>query len=61
MKTGFEPNFKVIFEPRDVWIGCYWDWKREPDYTLTGGFSIRRLYLYFCLVPMVVFRVIVDV
>lgn len=37
------------FEPRDLWIGCYW---------LTDGWGvIRTLTLYFCLVPCLPLRV----
>lgn len=34
----------LIVEPRDLWIGCYWD--RKPD----------RLLIYLCPLPMLVIR-----
>ncbi len=35
-------KIRLIFEPRDLWVGLYWD--RRP-----GG-----LHLYFCPFPMLV-------
>lgn len=34
----------LLFEPRDVWIGVYWN-----DYYETG---MHRLTLFVCLIPM---------
>lgn len=36
-------NIKLLFEPRDLWIGLYWTVK-------WSGWD-RKLFLYFCLIP----------
>lgn len=41
-------SIRFLFEPRDLWIGVFWD--RRPD-----GF-----YLYVCPFPMLVARLIVK-
>jgi hypothetical protein len=38
----------VGFEPRDLWIGVYWDRQRP------SGFIVDSLYVYLCVVPMLV-------
>ena len=35
-------NLKLKFEPRDVWIGLYWNYNAGPP---------NELDLYLCLVP----------
>jgi hypothetical protein len=35
---------RLIFEPRDLWVGVYWDAVRDEGY---GGYNV-----YVCLVPM---------
>ena len=41
-------ELRIKFEPRDLWIGAYWNLVRsiESDY--------RRLDIYLCLLPMLV-------
>ena len=39
---------QVLWEPRDLWIGLYWD--RKPD----------GLHLYLCLVPCFPLHMIVE-
>ena len=40
-------NLKVKFEPRDLWVGVYWNFSRSVES------PYRRLNLYVCLVPTV--------
>ena len=40
--SASNPRWSVKFEPRDVWVGVFWD--RRDD----------GLWLYVCLVPCVV-------
>lgn len=42
---------KVIFEPRDLWVGLYWDRSVLPS----GNFGVY--VLYFCIVPMLPIRI----
>jgi len=39
------------FEPRDLWLGLYW------DLVVTGDSSFA-LHLYFCLVPLLPIHVV---
>lgn len=43
-RAGIRWAFAVLFEPRDVWIGIYWDRHWEM--------GRRVLVLYFCLIPL---------
>lgn len=36
------------FEPRDLWIGIYWDINHSKEHT-TYGF--RYLHIYICIIP----------
>lgn len=40
---------RFLFEPRDLWVGCYW----RKD----GWGVMRSLTLYFCIVPCLPLRV----
>lgn len=40
----------VGFEPRDLWIGVYWN-REKP-----GGFVVDVLDIYVCIVPTLVLR-----
>lgn len=56
------------FDPRDLWIGAYWDrseggyaldpWTRpgSPDYRRLGGILVTRVDVYVCLLPMLPLR-----
>lgn len=46
---GREVSLSIAFEPRDVWIGVYWD---RPEFA--------KLVLYLCLIPMLPFRVAIT-
>jgi len=39
----------LIFEPRDLWIGIYWDGKKLGEYD-------RELTIYVCLLPCLPIR-----
>ena len=39
---------RVIFEKRDLWVGCYWDYQRRG--------RMWRLTVYLCLVPCLPLR-----
>jgi hypothetical protein len=45
-------SVKFLFEPRDAWMGIYWD--KEPT---ANPNCTDKLVTYICLVPFVVFRV----
>jgi hypothetical protein len=44
------PEIKLKFEPRDVWVGVYWDKVRSIESAYT------RLDVYVCIVPMLPVR-----
>jgi len=39
---------KIAFEPRDIWIGIYWNYI-EPDFAVI---DLDNLYIYICIIPM---------
>lgn len=48
------PQLTVKFEPRDLWVGIYWDWspRHEPD----DIYDYSELKIYVCIVPMLPIR-----
>lgn len=44
----------LLFEPRDVWLGVYWNVERTRD---SGE---RSLYVYLCVVPCLPLRLRID-
>jgi hypothetical protein len=36
---------KIIFEPRDLWIGIYWNYSKPWK-------GLDNLFVYICVVPM---------
>ena len=45
---------KFLFEPRDLWIGVYWDRRWLPLIDKDR----RALILYVCLLPTIVLRLV---
>lgn len=45
-------SITLIFEPRDIWIGVYWDWKID--------YFCNRYFIYFTLIPTIVIRLVFD-
>lgn len=46
--TGGRIMLRFLFEPRDLWVGCFWD--RKPG----------RLLIYLCPLPMLVVRLTIP-
>lgn len=42
-------SFRVFFERRDAWVGCYWTTVKADR--LNDGRSWHVLHVYVCLVP----------
>jgi len=51
VRTEIRVGAKVLFEPRDLWVGVYWDAHKSP-----GAFA-RSLTVYVCVVPMLPVKV----
>ncbi len=49
-------RLEIKLEPRDLWIGLFWD-KREN--WRTDGVS-DDLHLYLCLIPMIVIHIVIS-
>lgn len=60
MKTLFSRSFgnhrvALLFEPRDLWVGAYWDLQEHRD-----GTGDRALCVYLCAVPCLPLRVRIE-
>jgi hypothetical protein len=54
MKVLFEHgNFALLFEPRDLWIGVFWD---KEKYFHSEPHKFERLVIYVCTIPMLPIR-----
>lgn len=43
------PKIQLKFEPRDIWVGVYWEYNKEAIMT-------RWLNVYLCILPMLPIR-----
>ena len=50
MTLGRRWSVRVLWEPRDLWIGIYWNHERH------NGFITETLDIYVCLVPCLPIR-----
>lgn len=44
------PEITVKFEPRDIWIGVYWNLSKSIES------AYRKLDVYVCILPMLPIR-----
>lgn len=45
-------SIKLLFEPRDLWLGLYWDIKQI--------FRRNYLSLYFCFLPLLPLKIVIS-
>jgi hypothetical protein len=48
LKPKQKISVKVIWDPRDLWIGAYWDRKKGVD---------PSLFVYICIIPCLPIRI----
>lgn len=47
-------NARLLFEPRDLWIGVYWNKVSSIES------AYRRLDLYVCILPMLPIKFVIE-
>lgn len=47
-------GFEIKLEPRDAWVGLFWDVKPRSAWATTEAPKTHELHLYICPVPFVV-------
>ena len=46
---------EIKFEPRDLWVGVFWDWRETKEWGWPNEFHI-----YACALPTLVLHVVVP-
>lgn len=52
LRLRLSTKIKFYFEPRDLWVGLYWD--RIPK---EGPKDIQTIAFYICLLPTLVIKI----
>ena len=60
MISRYNPTIQLLFEPRDLWVGIFWDLDTSCEYKMKikeDAFIVwpkqtNNLEIYICLLPM---------
>jgi hypothetical protein len=46
-------EISIKFEPKDLWVGLFWNIKTEYNYRLFPSYKCisKYLYIYICIIP----------